>query len=696
MAPTNIFVPGAPSIGKNKRRIFTGSGGGSGGPPAPFLGGSLLAADAAKTWYNMPTALYDNGAYYVGSISSAGDVNLHKMQNDVVWTERIRTGLEQDDHNDAALIKLPAGRIAPFYSKHATGTEGFHYSVSTNPLPDTQSFNAEVLVNNGGEGTSYAKPVYLSADGYVRNFFRSGSSALVTMPQKMMKAPATNVEAGTATWAISSIFQATNNRTYAHCVGNGVDRIDFFVTDGHPNETATSIYHFYMKLVSGVEHYYKSDDTEILAALPFEVATSATLIDDTTGGRCWNWNIKLGADGKPRVLFTKYPSSTGARGVAFTDIEYWHGRWTGSAWVKTRLATGQISLYAQENHYAGGLCFDGNTTDTIYQCRVDAPTDKYKLSEWTFNETTNVASKVRDISTDQTFHQFRPFSPVGHGDDAVVFFLYGSYTTYQNYATTMRYAAKSGYTRPAYSPVNTEASAVISAFTTTPTSTRKFLIDNLISQLKSNGIWSNLDVFYMLAAADAQAGTINWINPASYTLLPVNSPGFLADRGYAGNGTSSRLRTQFTPSTNSVAGSQNNHMLAEFSLSNVDATNSADIGSVTAPRSFITPASGGVAAFSVNDGVGSNTTNTNSIGLFMAQRTTSGAKRIFKNGVQLGTDAAVTSTGLATQEAWVCGANATNFSTRRIAMAAWGASLSGKEAVFYDIVNEYLNALGAT
>jgi hypothetical protein len=29
-------------------------------------------------------------------------------------------------------------------------------------------------------------------------------------------------------------------------------------------------------------------------------------------------------------------------------------------------------------------------------------------------------------------------------------------------------------------------------------------------------------------------------------------------------------------------------------------------------------------------------------------------------------------------------------------MAAWGASLSGKEAVFYDIVNEYLNALGAT
>jgi hypothetical protein len=695
MAPTNIFVPGAPSIGKNKRRIFTGSGGGSGGPPAPFLGGSLLAADAAKTWYNMPTALYDNGAYYVGSISSAGDVNLHKMQNDVVWTKRLKTALEVDDHDDAAMLKLPGGRLAAFYSKHATGTEGFHYAVTKNPLPDTQSLNTEVIVANGGLPTSYAKPSLLSTDGYVRNFFRS-DTVPNTMPQKMMKALATDVEAGTATWALSTIFQVTNQRPYVHTVDNGVDRVDFFLTNGHPNEVATSLYHCYMQVIAGVERYFKTDGTEIVSGLPIDPTVSCTLVDNTTGGRVWNWNIKLGADGKPRVLFTKYPSSTGARDIVFTDVEYWHGRWSGSAWVKTRLATGQISLYANENHYAGGLCFDGNTTDTIYQCRVNASTEKYALSEWTFDEGTATATKVRDISTDQTFHQFRPFSPVGHGDDAVVFFLYGSYTTYQTYNTNMRYAAKSGYVRPAYSPVNTEASAVIAAFTTTPTSTRKFLIDNLISQLKSNGIWSNLDVFYMLAAADAQAGTINWINPASYTLLPVNAPGFLADRGYAGNGTSSRLRTQFTPSTNSVAGSQNNHMLAEFSLSNVDALNSADLGSVTAPRSFMNPVSGGVSAFSVNDGTGSSTTSTNSTGLFMAQRTTSGAKRLFRNGVQLGTDAAVTSTGLASQEAWICGANATNFSTRRIAMAAWGASLSGKEAVFYDIVNEYLNALGAT
>jgi hypothetical protein len=667
-------------------------------PPTPFLGGSLLAADAAKTWFNMPTALYDSGAYFVGSISSTGDVNFHKMQNDVVWTERLKTALELDDHNDAAHTKLPAGRIASFYSKHATGTEGFHYSVSNTPSPDTQTFNAEVLVNNGGEGTSYSKPVYLSADGYVRNFFRSGSSALVTMPQKMSKALATDVEAGTAAWVNSSIFQATNQRTYAHCVGNGVDRIDFFVTDGHPNEIATSVYHFYMQVIAGVERYFKSDGTEILAALPFEVSTNATLIDDTTGGRCWNWNIKLGADGKPRVLFTKYPSSTGARGVAFTDVEYWHGRWTGSAWVKTRLATGQISLYAQENHYAGGLCFDGNTTDTIYQCRVVNPTDKYSLSEWTFNETTAVATKVRDISTDQNFHQFRPFSAVGHGDDAVVFFLYGRYTTYADYATSMRYAAKQGYVRPAYSFTNAEATAAFAAMTAPQTDRDKFLVDNYISALKRNGLWT-WDILHILALADSQASTINLTNAAAFTLIPVNSPNFLAYRGWAGNGTSSRLRTQFTPSTQAVQGTLNNYSLFEYSLSNVDAVNSADMGSVTAPRSFITPASGGVAAMSVNSGTGSSTglTSTNTIGMFLAGRSSSTTQKIYKNGVQIGNDAlgAVASTGLASQEQWVCGANATNFSTRRIAISGQGAYPTGKELLFYNITADLLSALGA-
>jgi hypothetical protein len=51
--------------------------------------------------------------------------------------------------------------------------------------------------------------------------------------------------------------------------------------------------------------------------------------------------------------------------------------------------------------------------------------------------------------------------------------------------------------------------------------------------------------------------------------------------------------------------------------------------------------------------------------------------------VKLIDEADATSTALPSQEQWICGANSTNFSARRIAMAAWGASLAGKEVSFF-------------
>jgi hypothetical protein len=468
-----------------------------------------------------------------------------------------------------------------------------------------------------------------------------------------------------------------------------------------------------------VESYFKTDGTPITGGLPIDPSTSATLIDNTTGGRSWNWSIGIGSDGYPRVLYAKYPSSTGARDVFFTDVQYWHARWDGPAagntntWVKTQLNSGQHSLYANENHYLGGMAFDANDVTTFVLSEWNSANGVNRLVEYSFNETTGVKTQTRIIADDPSSHQLRPYSPRNHGDDCKWVWAEGGYVTYgvgstqastvptppafQPYNTTLRYATKQGYTPPAYSFINAEAAAVAAAFTTPPVDTRKILMDNLVSELKSAGIWSLLDVFYILAAADSQAGTINWITPASFTLIPVNSPGFLADRGYIGNGTTSRLRTQFTPSVNGTKGALNDYSLSEFSLTNLDAANSADFGSVTAPRSFITPVSGGFASWSVNDaGGGTNPANVNSIGLFQAQRTTSTATRLFKNGVQVGPDRVVTSTAIASQEAWICGADATNFSARRIAMAAWGAGLAGKEVSFYNIVNEYLHAIGAT
>jgi hypothetical protein len=681
--------------------------------PPVARGGSQLTANGIWTWFNDPRAITVNGKTYFSYVTAAGSIMLARLDGGIVVTEVVvSSALEQDDHDNGGLIVLPGGRIAVFYSKHSSDTVGMRYRVSTNPLPDISSFNAEVQISNGGvDSTAYAKPYYFADDNKIRLYYRSATTT--TRPQKVAIADATLIEAGTATWSTNSVLNIANNRPYVLMVQNVANRVDFFMTNGHPNEVATSIYHMYMTVSGGVESYFTTDGTPIAGGLPIDPSTSATLIDGTTGGRSWNWSIGIGADGFPRVLYAKYPSSTGARDVFFTDVQYWHGRWNGSAWVKTQLNSGQHSLYANENHYLGGMAFDANDVTTFVLSEWNSTNAVNRLVEYSFNESTGVKTQTRIIADDPSSHQLRPYSPRNHGDDCKWVWAEGGYVCYgvgsaqastvptppafPPYNTTLRYATKQGYTPPAYSFINAEAAAVAAAFTTPPVDTRKILMDNLVSELKSAGIWSLLDVFYILAAADSQAGTINWITPASFTLIPVNSPGFLADRGYIGNGTTSRLRTQFIPSTNGTKGTLNDYSLSEFSLTQLDAANQADFGSVTAPRSFINPLSGGFASWSVNDaGGGTNPASASSIGLFQAQRTDSTATRLRRNGVQIGADRAVTSTAIASQEQWICGADATNFSARRIAMAAWGAGLAGKEVSFYNIVNEYLHAIGAT
>ncbi len=99
-----------------------------------------------------------------------------------------------------------------------------------------------------------------------------------------------------------------------------------------------------------------------------------------------------------------------------------------------------------------------------------------------------------------------------------------------------------------YAFVRPEAAAVVARMTTVPFTSRKWLADRLVDALVTAGIWAKLDALYILAAPEAQAARLNWIS-ATYPLTEVNSPGFIADRGYAGDGATSYLRTGFIPGT---------------------------------------------------------------------------------------------------------------------------------------------------
>lgn len=119
------------------------------------------------------------------------------------------------------------------------------------------------------------------------------------------------------------------------------------------------------------------------------------------------------------------------------------------------------------------------------------------------------------------------------------------------------------------SALNAETDALIARMSVAPSSARKTVIDNLIGALKTAGVWAKLDVLQIYAAHDQQAALLNWIANAS-NATAVASPSWIADRHFAGNGTSSYIDTGFNPSLSSLS-AQNDATLGYWSNASVSA-----------------------------------------------------------------------------------------------------------------------------
>lgn len=116
--------------------------------------------------------------------------------------------------------------------------------------------------------------------------------------------------------------------------------------------------------------------------------------------------------------------------------------------------------------------------------------------------------------------------------------------------------------------------ALIARMSVQPDAARTTLINNLIVGLKNASLWDKLDVFYMMAAHDAQAGRLNW-KSGSYTLSAVSSPLFTTDRGYTTDGASSYLDTGYTPSTGPMF--QQNSGSVGIYLNNINAQSDTSV-----------------------------------------------------------------------------------------------------------------------
>jgi hypothetical protein len=526
---------------------FLSLAGGDGLPAEPAPTPALAANDGTAAWFSDPRAIVTdagtaNEALFFTSVSgttSGGNVEVHRVKNGQRDSFLLIGKMEVDDHDNGCILQLSSGRIVCFYGKHTETSAGTRYRVSLAAAPNIGGFGpekrAQTTINN-----SY-QVAFLLGDGNIYLFRRNNSSGggAGGRSWELLVDTEAAVEAGTAAFATREIvFQDGVNRPYAVFAKNGANRIDVFTTNGHPAEMTTcSLYHGYFSVASGSRKWHTSNGTEIVSALPHTVSTAFTNIQSNTASNInesWTAQVRIGADGLPRCLSTRYPSTAP---ITNNDIEYWHHRWTGVAWVNTRLSQNNRSLYAGEEFYAPLLCFDGNDTSAIFMAENDDTTNIAEINKYTFDEGTTTLTFVAAITSASATNNIRPFSPIGHGVQNSLIWRSGTYTTFTAYEmnTYILGEITALATPGAY---ETETDALVARMSVAPSTARKNVINRRIQRLKagpysSSNIWGKKGVDYVFQAHDAQAARLNW-KGSTGDLTVSGTPVFTTNRGYKG------------------------------------------------------------------------------------------------------------------------------------------------------------------
>lgn len=180
----------------------------------------------------------------------------------------------------------------------------------------------------------------------------------------------------------------------------------------------------------------------------------------------------------------------------------------------------------------------------------------------------------------------------------------------------------------------TESTALFARMSVQPDSTRKSLINSLITSLKSASLWTKLDALYVLSAHDRQAGLLNWVS-SSYTLTePGGSLTYTADDSFAGDGVAKYFDTNFNPTSAAGKYAKDSAHIGVWSLSDTQTANPLATGynGATKVLSLNPRSTSDLAVNQINDAGGTNAANTYGYGLSIITRTAVNTRTYSLNG----------------------------------------------------------------
>ncbi|MEJ2628911.1 MAG: hypothetical protein P8078_10185, partial [bacterium] len=266
--------------------------------------------NGAWCWYQDERAIVDTvrGKLILGSDASGSGTGGYSRNGNIEGTiYDLATGSRErtifwttgcDDHNVPAFLIRPDGKYITMYAEHYDRYNSHYRIYDGNNWGAEQLFDWMTIPGGTDYTIAYSNLYYLSDEGYMYNFARANHRC----PNFIY-----STDMGD-TWLFGGQLSTNNtqsyNKGYYKYWSNGVDRIDFILTEEHPRDGLTSMYHGYIQDGKTYDTYgtvvdnNTFDASNIPTFLDFTlIFADNTMIDGNAMRKIWNADLMRYEDG---------------------------------------------------------------------------------------------------------------------------------------------------------------------------------------------------------------------------------------------------------------------------------------------------------------------------------------------------------------------------------------------------------------
>ncbi|MDX6673901.1 MAG: hypothetical protein QOH11_1319 [Solirubrobacteraceae bacterium] len=376
---------------------------------------TLAVAGGGWSWFGDPRALVRGDNLFVGWITSAGNVEVGRMNLTTGgWAQaRLRGPINIDDHSNPSLTTLPDGRLVAFYSPHSgrlTSDSEMWYRVARKPggVVDWGPERTIPVNTPGSLGYTYPNPVW--AGGRLYLFWRGADWQ-----------PAFSRSSDLRSWAPARTLLRGDRgaRPYIKFDAFG-DSIRFAYTGSHPDSKPTSLY--FGQLTDGAVRTAGGRRIASRRKLPFDYRRGQVVYSWHTAGPAWVWDIAHDGVGNPVIVYATIQSPQ--------QHTYRYARWTGTHWYDRALVRAGPAI-DHDPAYSGGVTLDHSNPDIVYLSRF---TDgHFEIERWQTADGGRTFAAT-PVTTSSTRDNIRPFVPQGTSGDRVLLWTWGSYVWFKTFA----------------------------------------------------------------------------------------------------------------------------------------------------------------------------------------------------------------------------------------------------------------------